>query len=161
MLAYYVAMSRNVADYELDFVAWAEEQARLLRAREYKALDIENIAEEIESLGRSDKREIVNRMIVLIAHLLKCQHQPELRSKSWLASIREQRRKIEMLVEESPSLRPLLPGMLAKAFASARKEAASEMDVREDSLASVCPFSLEDVLREDFLPEVETSRSAG
>ena len=143
-------MSRNVADYELDFVAWAEEQARLLRAREYKALDIENIAEEIESLGRSDKRESINRMIVLIAHLLKCDYQPEHRSNSWLATIDEQRFRINSLIEESPSLRAGLKAMVNKAYAVARKNAAREMERSPETLPEQCEYSVGDLLREDF-----------
>ena len=143
-------MPRNVADYELDFVAWAEEQARLLRAREYKALDIQNIAEEIESLGRSDKREIVNRMIVLIVHLLKCQYQPELRSKSWLATIDEQRFRINSLIEESPLLRSGLKAMTNKAYAVARKNAAREMDRPSETLPDQCEYSVDDLLRDEF-----------
>ena len=86
-------MSRNAVDYEKDFYAWTVEQARLLRSGELSAVDIENIAEEIESMGRSDRREIKSRLIVLLSHLLKWQMQPQMRSAGWSATIREQRRR--------------------------------------------------------------------
>ncbi len=93
-------MTRNAVDYEKDFYAWTVEQARLLRAGELSALDVANIAEEIESLGRSDRRELGSRLTVLLLHLLKWRSQPDTRSKSWLATIREQRRQIEKLLRE-------------------------------------------------------------
>ena len=83
------AVGRNTVDYEMDFYAWTVEQARLLRCGELSAIDAENIAEEIESTGRSDRRELESRLVVLIAHLLKRHKQPDLRSKSWSATIRE------------------------------------------------------------------------
>ena len=88
-------MPRNAVDYEDDFYAWTVEQARLLRSGEFSELDIENIAEELESMGRSDKREIESRLSVLLAHLLKWQLQVGLRSRSWSGTIREQREHIE------------------------------------------------------------------
>src|SRR5579863_9887806 len=104
-------MPRNAAAYDDDFFAWTEEQARLLRAGKFSHLDIENIAEELESMGRSDKREIESRLVVLMAHLLKWQVQIGFRSQSWSATIREQRERIEDLLVESPSLRPAVASM--------------------------------------------------
>lgn len=96
---------QNVALYDADFHAWTIEQARLLRAGEFSRLDIENIAGELESMGRRDRREIDSRLVVLLAHLLKWRVQVGFRSRSRSSTIREQRKRIEDLLAESPSLR--------------------------------------------------------
>ena len=129
--------------YETDFAAWASEQAELIRAGRLDALDIENIAEEIESLSRSDKREILSRMIGLLAHLLKWRFQPEGRSSSGAASIAQARWKIAELIEESPSLRGHPTQALAKAYAQARKEAQIETGL---DMPAVCPWTADDAL---------------
>ncbi len=146
-------MSRNAVDYEKDFYAWTVEQARLLRSGELSAVDIENIAEEIESMGRSDRREIKSRLIVLLCHLLTWQMQPQMRSTGWSGTIREQRRKIEELLSESPSLRPTAPEILPRAYAEAREDAADEAGLAEAAFPEACPFSAEQVLSRGFLPE--------
>jgi Domain of unknown function DUF29 len=146
-------MSRNRADYEQDFYAWTVEQARLLRAGEFSALDTENIAEEIESMGRNDRREIKSRLIVLLVHLLKWQLQPEMRSTSWAGTIRELRRKIEDLLDESPSLRPTVPDVVPLAYVDAREDAAEETGLPQSAFPETCPFSAEETLSRGFLPE--------
>jgi Domain of unknown function DUF29 len=99
-------MPRNAAAYDEDFFAWTEEQARLLRAGEFSHLDIANIGEEIESMGCSERGEIESSLVVLLAHLLKWQVQVGFRSKSWSATIQQQRDRIEDLLDVSPNLRP-------------------------------------------------------
>ncbi len=146
-------MSRNKADYEEDFYAWTVEQARLLRAGEFSDIDVENIAEEIESMGRSDRRAIESRLTVLLAHLLKWQLQPQMRSTSWSGTIREQRRQIEKLLRDSPSLRPFVPAVLAEAYADAREDAAAETGLPETAFPEACRFTPEEVLSRSFLPE--------
>src|SRR5712691_611546 len=101
-----LAMPRNSVAYDDDFFAWTQEQARLLRAGELTIVDAENLAEEIESVGRSDRREIRNRLIVLLAHLLKWGHQQRRRGVSWSDTIAEQRLQIDSVLVDSPSLRP-------------------------------------------------------
>src|ERR1700682_5232087 len=108
-------MPRNAADYEEDFYAWTVEQSRLLRLGELSTIDTANIAEEIESMGRSDWREIKSRLVVLVMHLLKWRHQPAARSRSWSATIDEQRLQIEGVLNGSPSLRPRTWAMVAEA----------------------------------------------
>lgn len=146
-------MSGNTVDYEEDFYAWTVEQARLLRAGELSGIDVENIAEEIESMGRSDRREINNRLIVLLVHLLKWQLQPQMQSKSWSATIRELRRKVEELLSELPSLRPTVPEILPQAYAEAREDAQEETGLGETAFPETCPFTPEEVLSRGFLPE--------
>jgi Domain of unknown function DUF29 len=146
-------MTRNRIGYEEDFYAWTMEQVRLLRAGQFAAIDAENIAEEIESMGRSDRREIKSRLIVLLVHLLKWQLQPEMRSKSWSGTIREQRRKIDELLGESPSLRPSIPQTVEAAYTEAREDAAEETGLPERAIPEACPFTPEQVLERSFLPQ--------
>jgi len=146
-------MPRNAIAYDLDFFAWTEEQARLLRAGELVELDALNLAEEIESVGRSDRREIRSRLIVLLAHLLKWHFQPDARSAGWRATIREQRDQIELILEDSPSLRPVVAEALGRAYRRARTAATEETNLPEATFPADCPFTPEQILTEDFLPE--------
>jgi Domain of unknown function DUF29 len=145
--------TRNAAAYEEDLYAWSAEQARLLREGRFAEIDAENIAEEIESLGRSDRRELQNRLAVLLAHLLKWQFQPQARSKSWRATIREQRRRIVQLTEESGSLKAKLPEIAPKAYAEAREVAVDETDLPIESFPEELPFPIEKVTAADFWPD--------
>lgn len=139
--------------YEADIVAWASEQARLLRAGRFDLLDIEHIAEEIEDVGKSEQRELANRMAVLLAHLLKWQYQPERQGNSWARTIREQRRGVLNRLDETPSLKGKLndsrwwDGVWADAVA----QATSETGI--DTLPEICPWALAEVLGQDWLPE--------
>jgi len=146
-------MRRNAVAYDDDFFAWTQEQARLLRSGEFSQVDIENVAEELESMGRSDKREIESRLEVLLMHLLKWQLQVRMRSPSWAATIREQRRRIQKLLRESPSLRPIIGQLIPEAYVEGREKAASETGLAEATFPDVCPFAPEQILSEDFLPE--------
>lgn len=146
-------MTQNAADYEEDFYAWTVEQARLLRAGELSVLDVANIAEEIESLGRSDRRELGSRLTVLLLHLLKWRSQPDMRSKSWLTTIREQRRQIEKLLRESPSLHSFVATALTESYSDARDDAVEETGIAETEFQAECPFTLDEVLSRSFLPE--------
>lgn len=145
-------MGQNAVDYEQDFYAWTVEQGRLLRAGELSAIDAVNLAEEIESMGRRDRRELESRLTVLLTHLLKWQMQPDQRSRSWSATMREQRRQIEKLLRESPSLRPFVANVLAQAYSDAREDAADETGLLESTFSAECPFTLDEVLSRSFLP---------
>ena len=117
--------------YETDFFAWANEQASLLRAGKLSMADIENIAEEIESMGKSEKRELVSRLTVLILHLLKWQFQPNLRGNSWRLSVANSRDQLADHLSDNPSLKAKLPEAIEAAYRYARRDAAREtgMDV--------------------------------
>ena len=146
-------MPRNRVDYEEDFYAWTAEQARLLRSGELSSIDVANIAEEIESLGRSDKRAIESRLTVLLMHLLKWQIQSKMRSQSWSGTILEQRRRIEKLLRESPSLRASVNEALAEAYSDAREAASNETGLPETDFPAECPFTAEQVMSRSFLPK--------
>jgi hypothetical protein len=142
-----------VSLYERDFYAWAMTNAELLRAGRLSEADIDNIAEELESIGRSDKRELASRLAVLLGHLLKWQFQPERRGNSWRYSIQEQRLRVADLLEESPSLRHTLEERFERAYKNARLIAAKELDVDEQRFPERSPFDFEQATGENFWPE--------
>lgn len=139
--------------YEKDVVAWANEQAALLRAGKFSALDIEHIAEEIEDVGKSEQRELASRMAVLLAHLLKWQYQPERRGASWQRTLKEQRRAIVEHLEETPSLKRSLldEHWIRKTWADAVARAVGETDL--DVFPEACPWTMEQAVNLAFLPE--------
>lgn len=146
-------MAQNAVLYEEDFYAWTVEQARLLRAGELSTLDAANIADEIESMGRSDRRELRSRLVVLLMHLLKWRYQPGARSTSWSGTIREQRLQIELVLDDSPSLRPFIAEAVPQAYQAARENAAEETGLPDTEFPVDCPFAAEEVLSRSFLPE--------
>jgi hypothetical protein len=115
--------------YELDGYGWALAQAKLLRARRFDLLDVENVAEEIESVGKSEQSSAESALRVLMMHILKWQHQPERRGRSWAASIAIQRVEFARMMSENPSLKPKLTGMRDHAYHRARLEAVAETDL--------------------------------
>jgi len=145
-------MPRNATDYEEDFYAWTVEQSRLLRSGELSAVDTANLAEEIESMGRSDRRELKSRLVILVMHLLKWRHQPGARSRSWSATIDEQRLQIEGILAESPSLRPSVAVMLGEAHAIARARAIAETGLADEVFPEAYPFTATDVMSRGLLP---------
>src|SRR5580692_6333313 len=108
------AMSNSL--YDTDFYAWANEQAALLRSGRLTEADIENIAEEIESMGRSEKRELVNQLSVLLLHLLKWRYQPLPQSKSWQTAIEQQRLHLTEHLADNPSLTSRLDEVIPIAY---------------------------------------------
>ncbi len=139
--------------YESDFYAWTQKQAQLLRSHQWEQIDIENLVEEIETLGRQERRELVNRLGVLLGHLLKWQFQAENRSNSWRATIREQRRKLTKLLQESPSLKPYLSEALAEAYQDAINLAIKDTNLPDGTFPTSCPYTLEQIFNADFLPK--------
>jgi hypothetical protein len=140
--------------YETDFYAWTQKQVQLLRQRDLNNLDIENLIEEIESLGKQEKRELVNRLGVLIGHLLKWEYQPNQRSKSWVRTIREQRRKITDLLQENPSLKPYLDEAIEKAYQDGVDLAVDETDIGIQVFPSEITYTWEQIENQNFLPGV-------
>jgi hypothetical protein len=143
----------TVITYNTDIVAWAREQARLLRAGRFDALDIEHIADEIEDVGKSEQRELENRMAVLVAHLLKWQYQPERRGNSWRRTIQEQRRAIARRLEKTPSLKPDLRNSewWEDVFGDAVSAVLAEVEL--DNLPETCPWSVDEILKQEFWPD--------
>jgi hypothetical protein len=136
--------------YDADIAAWAEQQADALRRRAANEIDWENVAEEIESLARSDRREIRNRLAVICEHLLKWAYQPEHRSGSWRGSIVEARDQIARLVQESPSLQDSPAAVLAEAYPAGRRKAEAETGLV--GLPESCPWTIDRVLEHAIWP---------
>lgn len=139
--------------YDQDFAVWTEEQAHLLRQGRLTELDAEHIAEELQSLGKSDKRALASQIERVLMHLLKWRCQPERRSRSWVVSIASGRREIAILLADSPSLRRLVPEMIADGYTLARLRAADETGLAESVFPASCPFSADDVLTNAGLGE--------
>lgn len=137
--------------YETDVALWAERQAAALRRRAGNEIDWENVAEEIESLSRTDKREIRSRLAIICAHLLKWQFQPDARSNSWRGAIDEGRDEISNIIKESPSLAAYPPLQLADAYDRGRRVATPETGIAD--LPTPCPWTAAEVLDPDFRPE--------
>jgi hypothetical protein len=144
------AIDRN---YESDFYAWANEQAALLREGRLLEADIEHIALEIESMGKTEKRELVARLTILLLHLLKWKFQPNLRGRSWRLSIREQRKEVINHLADNPSLKSKIEDLMAQAYDLATVKAARETAIDEDGFPSACPWTFEEAISEGFWPE--------
>ncbi|HIK09888.1 MAG TPA: DUF29 domain-containing protein [Oscillatoriaceae cyanobacterium M33_DOE_052] len=142
----------KVSLYQTDFSAWTEQQAALLREQRWHELDLLNLIEEIAALGKQQRQELRNRLSLLIGHLLKWEYQPERRSRSWLATIRVQRRDTLALLEDNPSLKPYLEEILAQVYQNGRDFAMGETDLPASTFPRDCPYSLTEILGEKFYP---------
>jgi Domain of unknown function DUF29 len=134
------------AQYERDFYAWTQETARLIEKGRLDEIDWPNVAEEIRSLGLSDQRELKNRLRVLMAHLLKRQHQPEKHTKSWDRTITEQRLRLEVLLEKNPTLKRMIPELLPKSYKYATLTASNETGLALETFPEECPFTPRELL---------------
>ena len=143
---------RRSASYDEDGYSWALEQAALLRAGRLDAIDVPNIAEEIESLGKSFANELRSRYGTLVMHLLKWQAQPERRSNSWVAAIHRERRAIERHLCENPGLKPGRTGLFQDCCDLAREDAVAETNLAPDRFPTACPYTLDEVMDAEFWP---------
>lgn len=139
-------------DYDSDLVAWAEDNAALLRAGRLSEIDAHNLAEELEDLGKSERRALDSHLRVLVSHLLKWQHQPGLRGASWRLSIRNARAAIGGILRDSPSLVRELAPRLSGIYDLARDNAIGETGLPEAVFPPDCPYPVERVLSDDFWP---------
>jgi hypothetical protein len=141
----------NTASHDHDFYAWTQQQAHLLRTRQTNQLDWLKIAEEIEDMGRSEKRQLTSRLEILIMHLLKWQFQPNLRSRSWELTIKEQHLRLQELLQENPSLQSQLSEFIDKVYPLASISAERETGL--SVFPETCPYKLTEILSANFLPE--------
>lgn len=139
--------------YLKDFSSWINQTAQLLRERRWHEIDVQNLIEEVEDLGKSERRGIASQLTRLLLHLLKWQYQPQRRSDSWLDSITDARTQIELTIEDSPSLRSYPAEQLEDSYQRARRQAAKQTSMKISVFPEACPYSLELVLAEDWLPE--------
>lgn len=145
----------TTVSYDFDVIAWAREQAHLLRTGQLDLLDIEHIAEEIEDVGKSEKRELRNRMAVLLSHLLKWQYQPEYQGNSWRRTIKVQREDIADCFIDTPSLKPDLasPQWRERVWVDAVNLAMKETGLRYEVFPESCPWTLEQIMDVNFWPD--------
>lgn len=146
--------------YEDDVIAWAEQQASLLRAGRWSELDVDNIAEEIEDVGKSEKRELQSRLALLIAHLLKWAYQQHMRGHNWVYTIREQRAAIDLGIVKSPGLQSVLadPAWVQQTYHHAKVKAYEDM--HDAILPDELPWTMEQILSSDFMPASGANNSA-
>jgi hypothetical protein len=142
----------TTALYEKDFYGWALGQANLLRNEDYTELDIDNLVEEIEAMAKRDRRELFNRLKIILMHLLKWQYQPSHRSKSWTDTLDEQRDEIDELLEDSPSLRRDLPDLVIRAYPKAIIKPMKDTGLTSDAFPPRCEWAIEQILDPNWLP---------
>ena len=141
--------------YEVDFVEWIDQATELLRQGKFSELDIENLIEEVESLGRSEKNALKSNLSILLMHLLKWHYQADKRSSSWIRTIDEHRERIRLALESSPSLKNLYMDVFDQRYAVARKQAARETRLDISTFPAECPYTAEQVLDDEFPPVSE------
>jgi hypothetical protein len=141
--------------YDTDFYRWTQEQAKLLSLGKWEMLDVVNLVEEIESLGKQQKQELRNRLGILIGHLLKWDYQPAFRSKSWKATIREQRNEVLDILQENPSLNPYLNEGIQKGFRQGINLVVRETPLDYNNLPTECPYTVTQILNPQFPAEME------
>ena len=147
-------MGRNAELYEQDFFQWTQTTAALIRQGKWPEVDPEYVAEELESLGKRDRRELASRLQVLLMHLLKWHYQPDLRVEghSWRSTIHTQRLQLRLLLRDSPSLRPQVSAFVGEVYPAARLEASDETGFLETTFPQECPWTTEQILDDDFWP---------
>jgi hypothetical protein len=138
--------------YETDFYAWTQHQAKLLKEKQLAQVDLGNIAEELESMGKSEKRELESRLVVLIMQLLKWQFQPKRRNRSWRSTTNTQRDELERLIRLSPSLKNILYESITNAYSSVRYRFEDETSIKKEILPDTCQYTFEQIMDKDFWP---------
>lgn len=139
--------------YDRDYYLWLEHTAQLIRQGKFAEVDAANLIEEIEDMGRSEKRAVKSNLVVLLLHLLKYKYQPSKRSNSWKASIREHRRRLRDDFKVSPSLKRYCEEVFNECYQDAREQAGDETGLPLDTFPVEAPFTLSESLNSDYLPE--------
>ena len=142
-----------VASYEQDFYGWTQEQAKLLQSRDFDKLDWEHLVEELHIMGARERRELVNRLCLLLMHLLKWQYEPERRGRSWVNTIREQRRMIPKHIKDNPSLKGTFSELWEEAYADALIEVVAETSLPKQTFPPLCQWTYQQAIDPDFWPE--------
>ena len=146
-------VSTNSQLYDQDFYLWLETTAEQLKAGKFAEVDLANLIEEIECMGRSEKRALESNLVILFMHLLKYKYQPEKRTNSWLSTIFEHRRRLNKNLQDSPSLKNYFSETFAECYKDARQQAAIETGLSLDTFPVESPFTTDESLDKDFLPE--------
>ena len=140
--------------YDKDFYRWALEQAHYIKTKAFDKLDIEHLFDEVEDMGKHEKRELENRLEVLLTHLLKWKYQPNLQSRSWRLTIKEQRSRIKYHLEDNPSLRnhDNIQKVLSRSYDGAIYSSIKETGLSERTFPQICEWSLDQILDNEFYP---------
>lgn len=139
--------------YLTDFNVWIDQTVQSLREQRWQDIDVAHLIEEVEGLGKSERRAIASQLTRLLLHLLKWQYQPQRRSDSWLDSITDARTQIELAIADSPSLKNYPAEQLEESYQRARRQAAKQTSLEISEFPNTCPYALAPVLSEDWLPE--------
>ena len=142
-------------EYDHDYYRWLLKNAKLLKAGRVDEIDAANIAEELESMGKRDRRQLINRLIILLAHLIKWAYQPEAISSSWSGTIKEQRRRLNQLLTDSPSLRAVLNEQLAPTWQEAKEDASEETGLAISTFPEHCLWTTGKLLDGQWFPDCE------
>jgi len=141
--------------YDRDYSLWLETTSQLLRDRKLERIDVEHLAEELEDMGKSEKRAIESNLEILLMHLLKYQYQPEKQTNSWRYTIYEHRKRLKKAFKDSPSLRGYFEQVFDSCYTEARTMAALETGMNRDEFPELCPFAIAETLDSDYWPENE------
>ncbi len=144
--------------HELDFYAWTQQQAQLIKSGAWVDVDFENMLLEIESMGASERRELINRLAILLAHLLKWRYQPSFRGRSWQLTIKEQRRQLQRHLKDNPSLHARLDEFVADAYIDSVLLAAKETGFDESAFPVQCPYTQSNLLNPEYYPETQRDK---
>jgi hypothetical protein len=139
--------------YETDYLKWIETTVGKLRVQDYSNIDWDNLIEEIEDMGRSERRSLESNLIVVLTHLLKWQYQSQFRSGSWKGSIVKHRRRIREALKDSPSLKPYLEKVFAECYSDAVEQASAEIGLSVETFPQICPYTVVEVLDSNFLAD--------
>lgn len=139
--------------YETDYLKWIETTVKKLQVQDYSDIDWENLIDEIEDMGRSERRSLKSNLIVILTHLVKWQYQPNFRSGSWKGSIVEHRRRIREALKDSPSLKPYFEEVFAECYSNAVEQASAETGLSVKIFPQLCPYTSAEVLDANFLPD--------
>ena len=138
------------ASYEGDYHAWTVEQAAALRAGRLSELDVQNLAEEIDDLGKAEFGKLSSSYRVILLHMLKWDHQPERRTRSWVGSIETHRIRLDIVLGDNPSLKGSQPEAIARGYREARVKAAAETGQDKGSFPKECPYSPDDIMNRAY-----------
>ncbi len=142
--------------YETDFYLWIQHTIEALKQQDFDRVDWDNLVEEVESMGRSEKRELKSRLLVILEHLLKLmfwESEKPQNARGWCNTVIEQRNQVDLILEDSPSLKPWLTESFVESYAKARQQTLQKYGLPGDRFPTQPPFSLEDVLNANWLPE--------
>jgi hypothetical protein len=145
-------MGKALSLYDRDFYAWTQEQASLIKQRMFDKLDIAHLYDEVEDMGKHEKRELSNRLTILLMHLLKWKYQSSRQSKSWIRTIKEQRLEVKEVLLENPSLKSLVDTYFDLSYEKAVLKAADETNMDEENFPDKCEWTLNQILDNDFYP---------